>query len=209
MDTTPSAAPIATPAVREQVVATLQVRFAEDHLSIAEFERRVAAAYQARTLAELDALITDLAPAVAVTDAATVPSHGRIVTVLSNNERGGAMSVPRHLEIVSVLGNIALDLRDAIFGDSMTEIDISAVFGNVELTLPVGMRIESHGNAFLGSFDDHSAHASGYPADSTRTIRITGQAVFGSVEIGAAESANSSLMSRGRETLGGTPRRLT
>ncbi|MES2359713.1 MAG: DUF1707 domain-containing protein [Gemmatimonadota bacterium] len=48
---------------RERVVDLLQLRFADDHLSLDEFERRVAAAYQTRTAAELDDLVADLTPA--------------------------------------------------------------------------------------------------------------------------------------------------
>lgn len=168
---------------RERVVDLLQLRFADDSLSKDEFERRVAVAYQVRTLGELDALVADLAPATLV---AVVPESGRIVTILSNNERNGAMPVPRRLEIVSILGNVELDLTDATFGSGVTEIEISAVFGNVEITVPFGIRVESAGNAFLGNFEYEAANIAGYPSDAERVVRITGHAVFSSVEISTA-----------------------
>jgi len=170
---------------RERVVDLLQLRFADDCLSLDEFERRVAVAYQAKTVGELDSLVADLAPA---TVQATVPEHGRIVTILSNNERNGAMPVPRRLEIVAVLGNVELDMSDATFASGVTEIEISAVLGNVEITVPFGIRVESAGNAFLGNFDYKAANIIGYEGDAERVVRITGHAVFSSVEIGAAPS---------------------
>jgi uncharacterized protein DUF1707/cell wall-active antibiotic response 4TMS protein YvqF len=181
---TPSAPSAVLPglAARERVVDLLQLRFADDCLSMDEFERRVAVAYQARTIAELDELAADLAPAAPTGPG--VPATGRIVTILSNNERGGPMPVPRRLEIVAVLGNVELDLSEATFDVGVTEIDISAVFGNVELNIPTGLRVESTGNAFLGNFDHKPTPAIGYPRNSDRIIRITGHAVFSSVEIG-------------------------
>ncbi len=168
------------------MVDLLQLRFAEDCLSLDEFERRVAVAYQARTVGDLDMLVADLAPAPTVS--ATVPTHGRIVTILSNNERNGAMPVPRHFDIVSVLGNVELDMSDATFAPGVTEIEISAVFGNVEITVPFGIRVESAGNALLGNFDYKTTNIGGYAADTERLIRITGHAVFSSVEISTAPS---------------------
>ncbi|HEY5086924.1 MAG TPA: DUF1707 domain-containing protein [Gemmatimonadaceae bacterium] len=170
---------------RERVVDLLQLRFADDHLSLDEFERRVAVAYQAKTATELEALVPDLAPEVAV---AHVPERARILTVLSNHERNGPMTVPRHLEIVTVMGNVELDMSDATFAPGDTEIEISAVMGNVEITVPFGVRIESSGDGFFGNFDYKTAEIVSYPSDAARVVRITGHAVFSSVEIGAAPS---------------------
>lgn len=110
----PLAAPSASPpySARERVVDLLQVSFADDSLSLDEFERRVAAAYQVKSVGELDALIADLAQ---TSSATAVPEYGRIVTVLSNNERSGAMPIPRRLEIVSIMGNVELDISGATF----------------------------------------------------------------------------------------------
>ncbi len=190
----PSAVPLpassAKPALsaRERVVDLLQLRFAEDCLSLDEFERRVAVAYQAKTAGDLEVLVADLAPAPAVS--ATVPTHGRIVNILSNNVRNGAMQVPSRLDIVSVLGNVEFDMSNATFAPGVTEIAISAAFGNVQITLPFGIRVESAGNALLGNFDYKTTNILGYASDTERMIRITGQAVFSSVEISTAPSTS-------------------
>lgn len=191
--------PLPPLSARERVVDLLQLRFADDCLSMAEFERRVAVAYQAKSLGELNALVADLAPAAID---ASVPERGRIVAILSNNERSGTPPVPRRLEIVAVLGNVELDLSDATFASGITEIDISAVFGNVEISVPPGIRVESSGSAFLGNFDHKTTAIIGYPNDAERALRITGHAVFSSVEIGAAPAR---LATRESES----PRRLT
>ena len=176
-----------TPAfdARERVVELLQLRFADDRLSMEEFERRVALAYSTATIAELDALVGDLLPAVAP-DAAPAPATARILTILSNNERSGSMLLPQRLEIVTVMGNVELDMRDATFAPGLTEIDISAALGNVEITLPWGIRVESTGSAFLGNFDCRAGSETGITTRPGQMIRITGHSVFSSVEISSA-----------------------
>jgi hypothetical protein len=167
---------------RERVVDLLQLRFADDNLSIEDYERRVALAYKAATPAELESLVSDLAPpaGTSVTGGPTV-----IKAILSNNERNGPMQVPRHLQVVSILGNVELDLSDATFAPGVTEIAVSAVFGNVEITVPFGVRVECFGDALFGNFDYKAASIVGYPTAADRTVRITGHASFSSVEIGA------------------------
>ena len=189
------------PGARDRVVELLKERFVENDLSIAEFEQRVALAHQARSRAELDPLIADLVPGASHVPASgpagdtgyvgyvgyegPVTKHGKIVAILSNNERRGPMDLPQRLEIVAILGNVELDLSNASIARGVTEIDISAVFGNVQVTLPMDVRVESAGNAFLGSFDHRSNDFTGQRQSGERTIRVTGHAVFGSVTIDA------------------------
>jgi hypothetical protein len=180
----------ATPDERERVVDLLQLRFADDRLSLDDFEQRVALAYQAKTAAELDALVADLAP-VALTSA--VPEHGRVAAVFSSNERNGPMTVPRQFEIVATFGNVALDLSDATFAEGTTEIRISAVLSSVELTLPLGVHVECTGESIFGTFDCKAASVAGYPAYTDRVVRIAGRSIFASVEIGAQPSGSMRL----------------
>ena len=193
----PAAGP--TLGARERVVDLLQTGFADDQLSIEEFERRVAFAYQAKTPAELDTLVADLAHPVVTPD---VPRPTRIRAFFSNNERNGFLGVPHHVEVVSILGNVELDLSDATFAPGLTEIAVSAVLGNVEITVPFGVRVECEGEAFFGNFDYKAANIVGYPTNAESVVRIAGHSVFASVQIAAAPP--SAL----REP-GGPPRRLT
>ncbi len=124
------------------------------------------------------------------------------MALFSNNERNGFMAVPRYLEVVSILGNVELDLSDATFAPGLTEIAVSSVFGNVEITVPFGVRVESVGEAFFGNFDYKAANIVGYPTNAERLVRITGHSVFASVEIGAEPSRHSAISN-------GAPRRLT
>ena len=200
---------------RERVVELLQVRFANGDLDMDEFERRVTASYQAKTPQELDSLIGDL---VQSHSELAVPEYGRIAAILSNNQQNGVIPVPRQLEILSIFGNVELDISAATFSPGLTEIEISAVFGNVELTVPLGVRVESAGNTFLGNFNCKVPHVLGYPNSEEQVIRITGRSVFASVEIRAAPGRLATALapatvavppSRTDGRTDGAPRRLT
>ncbi len=178
------------PAARAQVIELLQARFAEDHLTMDEFERRVAAAYQAKSVADLDALVGDLRPASA---ALVVPERGKLSAIFSSNDRDSSMVVPRWFEITAVFGNVELDLSDATFGSGVTDIHISAVFGNVELSLPLGMRIDCAGEGIAGVFDCRVASPSGHPAPGDAVVRITGHSIFASVQVTARTPRSAQL----------------
>lgn len=164
--------------MRDRAIELLTQHYANDGIALDEFERRTTAVFAASTVDELNALVADVArPALP----ATVPDHRRISAILSSNEQRGTMVVPRHLEIVAILGNAELDLRDALFVEGVTIIEVRSTFGNVELTLPADVRVEMMGETILGSFTSYaSAPPAGTP--TTRVVRITGRAVFGNVE---------------------------
>jgi len=164
--------------MRDRAIELLTQHYANDGIALEEFERRTAAVFAARSTDELNALVADVAPP-APAHPAIVPDHRRISAILSSHEQHGAMIVPRHLEVVSVLGNAELDLRDATFVEGVTIIEVRSVLGNVELTLPAEVHVEMAGEAFLGNF---ASQTSPGPASATRIVRITGRAILGNVE---------------------------
>lgn len=176
---------------RERVADYLGARFADDTISLDEFERRVALVYRATTADELAALTADIrAPVPGAHPAAVVPVTvaPRIRVLLGNLERAGAMEIPRRLELRVTLGNAELDLRDATILPGVTEIEIEARLGNVELTLPTGVSVENHGIGVLGSFECRAPKAAG-PARAT--VRIVGRSVLSAVTVRFAEAAEA------------------
>ncbi len=143
--------------------------------------------YKASSPADLMALTADLPTS------ADLPAvhHDRrdtplkIRTALGNVVRGGTMVVPARLELRAVLGNIELDLRGASFGPR-TEISIRSVMGNVEIVLPDGLRVESDGEGVLGSFESHILPGSQPMVGTAPTVRLTGRAILGNVEVSSA-----------------------
>jgi hypothetical protein len=179
-------------AERERVVQALSTHFANDDLSMEEFEDRLERAYKVGSTPQLAALLADL-PALDATDAAgrspaflappgDVPARGVMMAVLSGNERKGSWIVPRHLKVVALLGGVELDLREARFAPGVTEIDVTAILGGVVIVIPPGVRVESFGAAFLGGFDSQAGDATALTPFNP-VIRLSGIAIMGGVEV--------------------------
>jgi hypothetical protein len=180
----PTMVPTVSPAARERVIALLTERYAQDHLTLDEFERRAAAAYAARSLDELAALTADL-PAGEVPAARTSLPAGNVGVVLGSIVRD-MHAVPRALDVRTVLGNVELDLTRASFAPGVTEISLHAFMGNIEIQLPPHVGVEDHVSAVLGSFEyRRHPRASSWVESSkiTSVVRFTGRVTMSSAEV--------------------------
>ena len=111
-------------------------------------------------------------------------SRGGVVSFLSSTEREGRWELPRHFRALAVLGNVELDLREALIGIGVSFIEAVGVMGNIEITVPPDVAVESDGDSLLGSFVvKYKGSATPAAATGLRTIRITGTAYASSVEI--------------------------
>ena len=110
--------------------------------------------------------------------------RGGVVSFLSSNELQGRWELPRHYRALAVLGNVELDLREALIGIGVSHIEAVAVMGNIEITVPPDVSVESDGDSLLGSFVvKYKGRRTGAEAAGLRTLRITGTAYASSVEI--------------------------
>ncbi|HKP14647.1 MAG TPA: DUF1707 domain-containing protein [Gemmatimonadaceae bacterium] len=177
-------APPVSPASRERVIALLTDRYAQDHLTLDEFERRAAAAYAARTPDELGALTADLGATEVPATRASLPAMN-VGVVLGSIVRE-MHAVPRALEVRTVLGNVELDLTHASFAPGVTEISLHAFMGNIEIQLPSNVGVEDHVSAVLGSFEyrRHPRATSWTEAHHvTSVVRFTGRVTMSSAEV--------------------------
>jgi hypothetical protein len=135
---------------RDKAVERLSAHFAADHLEISELERRLDLVYSAGSPAELADLVADLpalsvdaepevAPSVRVEPWRAVARTQTMVAVMGGAERKGQWTPPRHMNVVAVMGGGKLDFREAIFGESVTEVTIVVFMGGVEIIVPPGM----------------------------------------------------------------------
>jgi hypothetical protein len=177
-------APPVSPAAREQVIALLTERYAQDHLTLEEFERRAAAAYAARSPADLAVLTADLGGGNVPAARSSLPAMN-IGVVLGNIVRD-MHAVPRRLDVRTVLGNIELDLTRASFAPGVTEISLHAFMGNIEIQLPPHVGVEDHVSAVLGSFEyrRHPRAASWVEGSRVASVvRFTGRVTMSSAEV--------------------------
>lgn len=176
---------------RERVVRDLGDHFAQDHLTLDEYEFRVQAALQATQWYELDATTNDLpplagahaGPAILEDSMAESGSGNKVRTLLAlmgGLVRRGSWLVPKRMRALAIMGGVHLDLRDATLTGAVTEISALAIMGGVDITVPPGVRLEVDGLAVMGGFDDQS----GFPAIARHdapVIRVTGLALMGGV----------------------------
>ncbi|MDB4891006.1 MAG: hypothetical protein JWL61_2861 [Gemmatimonadetes bacterium] len=177
---------------REVIAQELSLHFAADHLSMDELEERLSLVYGAPTSAQLHGLVADL-PALdrrkldsgnspMLAPSALVPNRGVVIAFMGGAERTGSWLVPRELKVWAALGGALIDLRDAKFAPGITEIDVTAFMGGVEIIIPRGVRVETIGAAVMGGFGSNAGDATALdPAQPV--LRVTGLAIMGGVEV--------------------------
>lgn len=198
---------------RERTIDALCRGFADDALSLGELERRLDRAREARTPAELESLLADLAPAPVLApeerplqpvraeagrppQAGEDPRTGHLAfAVMAGTVRRGRWKPPSSVAAVAIMGGVELDFRDAILLEGVTEINCFAFWGGVEITVPPHVNVESRGFAIMGGFEQ-TANLDVDPAPGAPTLRVNGLALMGGVEIKVAESESPGTSAR-------------
>jgi len=184
---------------RQKAIDALVEHFANDALTVEEFERRVDKAHKAESTEELRKLLEDLpsgdlpvrqedVPSMAVERAqASVPAsrvkeRGFMVAALGGVERKGRWIPARQNYSISVMGGMTLDFREALLPPGETDVWIFALMGGAEIIVPPGLTVESDGVAIMGGWEHvEDAFVSSDPDAPVLSIR--GVAVMGGVEV--------------------------
>jgi len=173
------------PDARERVVAVLTRLYADDRITSEDLEARLERVYHAGSAAQLAAVTADLPVPLADAGQPGVPAVAgdvrRISALFSGQEQRLTGPVPQQLQVRSRLGYVELDLTRAAFEPGVTEIDVRALLGYVQIRLPPGVRVECLGHAVFGFFSLKGIKRAG---DETApvVVRITGRAAFGFAE---------------------------
>ena len=177
---------------REQVIAVLTEQYSHDSFELDELERRLDLAHRADSVAALDAVVADLGIAmdsatrapgtVNAAALATWPARKRLTAILGGLERRGAWICPRFVSVTALMGGAEVDLREAELAPGVTEMNIVAIMGGVDLVVPPWLSVEVDATAILGGFEEmHRAPTT--PEPGRRILRITGIALMGGVSI--------------------------
>jgi hypothetical protein len=177
---------------REQVIARLSECYASDVLDVDELDRRLDLAHGARTVAELDALLADLAAPTTSTALVVAGSraiddpnradHKKLRVMMSAIERKSRWLVPRHLDVRVFWGSAELDFRDASIGPGTTTLDVRVTMASLELILPPWLAIDCDVSSFMGSVEERHRLAS-EPDPAAPLLRVVGSVRLGSLEI--------------------------
>ena len=171
---------------RDETVETLQGAFEQGVMNLEEYEERIALATTASTEAELDVLTlemsTELVPANPAPLQTPSPqdTQARIRAVFGEVAHKGAWVLAPRVDARAVFGEVRLDLAQVEWVENQAEIHCKAVFGSIVIVVPEGVQVDCSGVSVLGSFTNKSQATS---KTYTHRLKISGQAVFGSVEV--------------------------
>jgi hypothetical protein len=159
----------------------------------------MATALQARTYADLAPVLAELPvgpgqvpgppiPATthrAAVSGAVVPAGAAapILALFAEVARESRWTVSDGQSAVAVFGSVKLDLRTALLESTSTEIRANAVFGSVQITVPGDIDVQVDGFGAFGEYKRTDQRTVVDHADGGPTVRITGLALFGSVEV--------------------------
>jgi len=190
---------------REQVASVLQQAMSEGRISVGELETRLDSVYAAKTLGELEPITRDLpGHAVSMTKSAPVAfpaarglrmsgggtSNGNIVGIMSGVERKGIWTSPGYINAVAIMGGLILDFTGAQLTAMETVINVTAIMGGVEITVPEGLTVVVEGVGIMGAFDDQARQSYG---PGSPVLRVKGVAIMGGVEVKAGQQVHSVL----------------
>ncbi|MFD5887405.1 DUF1707 domain-containing protein [Streptomyces sp. NPDC060334] len=184
----PAAELRASDADRDRIAQILADAVAEGRLTAEEHSDRLDTLYAVKTVGELDVLVRDL-PAVAGSGPASAtpvaaPASGpveTVVAVFSSSSRRGRWRPGAHTRAVSVFGDITIDLTEAVFEQQVTEINVTAVLGNVEVLVPENVTLRGYGSGVLGNFEVHG-RSRGETDPQAPVVIVRGFALLANIE---------------------------
>lgn len=180
-------------AVRREAIELLCTAQAEGWISVELFETRLTAVQQATSDAAIAAIVADLQDhdptgghqlVAAPADPPPIPfsDNLRISAVLTNTRREGNWVVPYKLELLTILGEMHIDFREAFLPDDVIDVDITVSLGSLVLLVPKGTEIQNEADAILGSSEVKRKGKTFVPPNGL-ILRVTGRIVLGSLEI--------------------------
>jgi hypothetical protein len=135
-----------------------------------------------------------------------VPERRGAVAFMSSTNRDGDWILPRSFRVVSFMGNVELDLTNVRLGAGESHIEVRCLFGNVEITVPPGIRIEVEGQPFIGIFEV-TRSAPSTTAPEAPLLRVTGSSHFGAVTVNVVDPNAPGWIERLRARLSSKKRR--
>ena len=194
--------------VRQATIDRLCERFAEDRLSMHDFERRLDLAHRATTTRQLAALVAGFPPTAQQpaggSPAPATPARPNLPANCGVPRRGcrpgsswraswerargaGRGSRPARCMPLALMGGVELDFREAAFGPGVTEVTVFALWGGVDIVVPPGLQVECSGAGIMGAFErtpDELADASVASSDpGSPVLRVNGVALMGGVDV--------------------------
>jgi hypothetical protein len=178
---------------RQRVADVLRDAAGDGRLDLEELEERLELTWHAKTYGDLVPITMDLqhtgpaAPPAGVplrrTSSVPAVGHASSTAIMGDCRRRGVWQVPEHHSAFSLMGSVTLDLREAILTGHETQINASAIMGDVKILVPAHMHVVVDGTPIMG---DYGQARDKVPADvgpDSPTVRVRGVALMGSVQV--------------------------
>ncbi|HEX8675310.1 MAG TPA: LiaF domain-containing protein [Longimicrobium sp.] len=199
--------PVPLEQTRERTIAELCRGFALEHIDADQLQSRLDAAQRASTVDQLRALVADIpaeqtpqpvaSAGMQLAHPSQVSPQQTIVAVMAGATRKGAWTPSRQLNVIAVMGGAELDFREARMPPGITELNVFAWMGGVEVIVPPGVRVEMNGIALMGGFEEHSRTLDPPPPDAP-VLRVGGFALMGGVEVSVRHPGETARDARQR-----------
>ncbi|MBM7771001.1 hypothetical protein JOD54_001205 [Actinokineospora baliensis] len=167
-------------AEREHVVGILQKAIGHGMLTLDEFTTRTDTALAAKTRAELNAVLVDLAGVInrePGSPTAIPPQEFR--SRMSSIKREGPWQVPREMVVNNWMGSSEFDFTEAVINHTEVRIVLEVTGGSVELLLPENASCDANGvDVVAGKVENKVGAGSGGPR-----FVVTGRVKAGSVKV--------------------------
>jgi hypothetical protein len=188
--TDPKQAPVPLRHQRDLTIQRLCDHFAADHLQAEELEQLIDKAQQAKTVAELEALLQQLPalsqsahPAPQIADPGEVEESQLIIALMGGAERRGSWMPARTIRVIAFMGGAMLDFREVRLPRGVTDVQVMAAMGGVEIIVPPGLAVSSDGTGIMGGFEHIGDTPAGPRDPQAPLLRVRGVALMGGVEI--------------------------
>jgi Domain of unknown function (DUF1707) len=163
-------------AEREHVGGLLQRAVGQGRLTLGEFESRMSAAMAARTRADLNALVLDIAEA----NVRPAKNQLELRTGVGEIKRRGRWMVPPVIKVDSGIGGAKLDFTEAQFASAETTIDVKLGVGELLMIVPRGASVDYDDlHTGMGGIKDRL----GPPEPGGQRFVVRGQTGVGEVKL--------------------------
>lgn len=179
-------------AERERAIATLRQATIEGKLTLEEFSERMDSAMAARTQNELATLTRDIggrAPVAAGIASAAPPARpagrlpitSRITSIISENRRVGRWRAEGQVDVVAVMGEAKVDLRQAEIVGAELVVRVRSMMSEVKIYVPEGLDVRFNVGSVLSRSNDGREATAILPGSPI--VRIEGVCVMSEVAV--------------------------
>ena len=178
---------------RQRVADVLRDAAGDGRLDLDELEERLELTFAAKTYGELVPITLDLQATGPVTPPAAAPvrhtshlpavGHASSTAIMSECKRQGVWAVPEHHSAFALMGSVVIDLREAQLAAQHTQVNASAIMGEVKVIVPAHMHVVLDGTPIMGEFGQARDKTPAELGPGSPTVRVRGMALMGSVTV--------------------------